>query len=93
MTNVNVDVPCGSTETVYRAAAVTPMPLVATGSGSATGRAPAARVAPQAQNQGWPVSLATKSPFVGSHLTLSRASVMPRLSENQTGRRSVLTDN
>ena len=40
---------------------MTPMPLVRIGGGSATGRASAEAVAPQTQNQGCPVSLATKS--------------------------------
>ena len=93
MTNVSVSLRRGPTERTELEAAVTPMPLDGIGAGWGTSCAPAGAAAPQTQNQGWPVSRATKTPFAGLHATVSRASVMPRCSENQTGRRSVLTAN
>ena len=67
------------------------MPRVAIGGGWATGRASTVPAAPQTQNQGCPVSLATKVRLAGSQPAVSGASVMPSRSENQTGRRSVFT--
>src|SRR5512140_577349 len=73
-------------------AAVPPFPCVAIGDGCATAWAPPEGVAPQTQNQFLFASLATKKWFVEDQAAVSRASVIPRCSENHTGRRSVLTE-
>jgi hypothetical protein len=70
---------------------VSPEPRVSMGGGCATASASTEPAAPHTQNQGCSASRARKTRLAGSQRAESGASVMPSWSENQTGRRSVLT--